>query len=223
MTNYTDLELIPPLSFAQLHKFKHKKLYLVIEDPVNEYHPLVQQTYSLAKGDIIRLGKFRAQLRAILSDNEKASQEFEEIKSRALISYLRKKSEKQVQDLEIKAEEIKHNLERFRNYEEIKLANDQVLEKKCRICFSANLNINNLNNNEFNPLISVCKCKGYSEYIHLCCLRQEIKSRVEIIKINQAIIIPKEKYKCSVCKEIYPEALIFKKKANKTQDIQFLI
>ena len=88
----------------------------------------------------------------------------------------------------------------------------KIKEKKnnkiCRICYIEDNNINN-------PLIKPCKCSGTMKYIHINCLNQWIKTKIEIKRINNNPLLLTFKIKkinCELCKEEFPDYIKYHEK-----------
>lgn len=65
--------------------------------------------------------------------------------------------------------------------------------KSCRICLSED-------NEKSNPLISPCHCKGTMKWIHLICLKQCIKNKIESIEDEVTQIFSWQNLDCELCK-----------------------
>ena len=68
----------------------------------------------------------------------------------------------------------------------------------CRICLSET-------NEKLDPLISPCKCSGSLQYVHLLCLQQWVRSRLNLQENkNMVISITWKNLNCELCKTPFP-------------------
>jgi len=68
----------------------------------------------------------------------------------------------------------------------------------CRICLSEN-------NEKDDPLISPCKCAGSLQYVHLKCLQEWVKSRLNLLENkNMILTITWKNLNCELCKSLLP-------------------
>lgn len=67
----------------------------------------------------------------------------------------------------------------------------------CRICLSKSTN-------DDNPLISPCLCSGSVKYLHLNCLKQWLKSKVDIKNYDYITMITYDEGQCELCKAPIP-------------------
>lgn len=74
----------------------------------------------------------------------------------------------------------------------------------CRICLQSSVEENN-------PMISICKCKGSMNIIHLKCLniwlQHKLTTREMFKKLGVTYTV--KAYNCEICKEPYPSMKIF--------------
>ena len=83
--------------------------------------------------------------------------------------------------------------------------------KTCRICYL------NESDSNTNPLIKPCKCAGSMKYIHLKCLLQWLKTKIQIEKLEYTdnpyfTVYSPEQVECELCKSIFPHYIYHKKK-----------
>ena len=78
----------------------------------------------------------------------------------------------------------------------------------CRICYGEE-------NNEENPLLCPCLCKGSMKYIHYKCLKNWLNSKIEeelseesFEKDPDCIVYNRKDISCELCKEKFPDYLI---------------
>lgn len=103
-----------------------------------------------------------------------------------------------VRDLNICEKSIESTQEIFKNYVESQHI-ENTESNICRICL-------NHQAEDSNPMISICKCKGSMNLIHLKCLKIWISHKLtvkEIVKKPGISYIVKS-YNCEICKEPYP-------------------
>lgn len=60
-----------------------------------------------------------------------------------------------------------------------------------------------------NPLIAPCKCKGQSRFIHVDCLQQWMKSRLNVKVSGTAVAYLWRRMDCDHCKEIFPTTISY--------------
>jgi E3 ubiquitin-protein ligase DOA10 len=72
-------------------------------------------------------------------------------------------------------------------------------EKICRICLFAS-------NEEQNPMISICKCKGTMNLLHIECLKMWLKQKLseKMISNKPGVSYTIKSFNCEICKEPYP-------------------
>lgn len=73
-------------------------------------------------------------------------------------------------------------------------------EYECRICFS----------NEFtedNPLINLCRCDGSIKYLHVQCLKDWLKSKLNTRTSPNSTSYFWKNFECELCKLPYPNFL----------------
>ena len=91
-------------------------------------------------------------------------------------------------------------------------------QKLCRICYMAETN------SIINPLIKPCKCSGSMKYIHLKCLLQWLKTKIQVdkseyIENNYFTLYSSEKVECELCKQIFPHYIKHKHKLYNLMDL----
>ena len=84
-------------------------------------------------------------------------------------------------------------------------------QKLCRICYMTETS------SLINPLIKPCKCSGSMKYIHLKCLMQWLKTKIQIDKSEYLendyfALYSSEKVQCELCKQIFPNYIEHNKK-----------
>ena len=84
-------------------------------------------------------------------------------------------------------------------------------KKICRICY------NDEGDEEDNPLIYPCNCKGSMKYIHYKCLRNWLNSKIENSKReffnnDSCITYLKKELACELCKITFPDFIKYKNK-----------
>ncbi len=70
----------------------------------------------------------------------------------------------------------------------------------CRICLFNN------GDEDTNPIISICKCKGSVNLIHLNCLKLWLQQKLSTREISNkpGISYTIKSFNCELCKEPYP-------------------
>jgi len=86
----------------------------------------------------------------------------------------------------------------FKNYKECSPI-ENLESNVCRICLM-------FTNDDQNPMISICKCKGSNGLIHLNCLNIWLKHKLTIREMSKkaGITYTVKAYNCEICKEPYP-------------------
>ena len=79
-------------------------------------------------------------------------------------------------------------------------------------------------NSLINPLIKPCKCSGSMKYIHLKCLIQWLKTKIQVDKSEYVdnhffSVYSSEKVECELCKEIFPHYIKHKKNLYNLMDL----
>jgi E3 ubiquitin-protein ligase DOA10 len=74
----------------------------------------------------------------------------------------------------------------------------------CRLCFDV------ASEDPKNPLISICKCKGTINNIHLNCLKVWLENKLTTKEIQNKMGISYtiKSFNCELCKEPYPSTYI---------------
>lgn len=82
----------------------------------------------------------------------------------------------------------------------------------CRICLTSSAE-------EQNPMISICKCKGSMNLIHLKCLKSWISHKLTVKEITKKMGISYivKSYNCEICKEPYPSKIQLTPSPNQTR------
>ena len=106
-----------------------------------------------------------------------------------------------------------------KNIEKMKFGLKKMEKQKiCRICYMTETN------SLINPLIKPCKCSGSMKYIHLKCLLQWIKTKIQVDKSEYIqnkffTLYSSEKVECELCKQIFPHYIKHKRKIYNLMDL----
>ena len=107
-----------------------------------------------------------------------------------------------------------------KNIEKLKFDTKKIKKKQkiCRICYMTETN------SLINPLIKPCKCSGSMKYIHLKCLIQWLKTKIQVDKSEYVdnhffSVYSSEKVECELCKEIFPHYIKHKKNLYNLMDL----
>ena len=74
-------------------------------------------------------------------------------------------------------------------------------EMVCRICLDYdNPHVTDVNDNDFNPMISPCGCSGTVGGIHLKCLREWLERNKSMKLIKGHVVLKYKKISCELCK-----------------------
>jgi hypothetical protein len=68
---------------------------------------------------------------------------------------------------------------------------------QCRVCYSESYTMED-------PLVSICKCAGSLQFLHISCLRFWIASRVEVRERGPVRSYEWKRLECELCKSPYP-------------------
>lgn len=92
------------------------------------------------------------------------------------------------------------------------------LPKICRICYSEEDPLNDLDN----PFVEPCKCSGSVKYVHLNCLKEWINTKyiVNIEKNENFLYFIIKPLECDICKSIFPEYIKHKNHSYQLIDIK---
>jgi len=103
-----------------------------------------------------------------------------------------------IRDLNIIDKTVENTTEIFKNYIESQHV-ENTEANICRICLQSPAEENN-------PMISICKCKGSMNLIHLKCLKSWIGHKLTVKEITKKMGISYivKSYNCEICKEPYP-------------------
>jgi len=105
-----------------------------------------------------------------------------------------------VKDLNVIDKNLEKTVEVFRDYIDSPII-ENTEANICRICLTTTAE-------ETNPMISICKCKGSMNLIHLHCLKSWIGHKLTVKEVSKKMgmgfsYIVKS-YNCEICKEPYP-------------------
>jgi len=106
-----------------------------------------------------------------------------------------------VKDMNICDGEFTTTYETFRPFMDIENTNI-TSESICRICLYSSTD-------EINPMISLCKCKGTMDTMHLNCLQKWLqhKSTTKEIAGKPGVSYVTKSFNCEICKEPYPTSI----------------
>lgn len=133
--------------------------------------------YQLAEGDVIRFGRAKLCVREISGAKSGAS-----VNLTDLIAS---------QDMQLTGAS--------EDDEDDAYENDQI-RVVCRICYSDNVEATN-------PLMSPCSCDGTMKFIHLKCLQQCLRSRINIRTTEKVVSFIWKSLDCELCKKPFPHSL----------------
>jgi hypothetical protein len=78
-------------------------------------------------------------------------------------------------------------------------------EHVCRICWGTEQeDLQKSSNDDFNPLISPCKCAGTMGMIHLKCLRGWLETKRQMKVHGKQVILKFKKLDCELCNTKFP-------------------
>jgi len=103
-----------------------------------------------------------------------------------------------IRDINVIGKTVETTSEVFKNYiDSHHIENTE--SNICRICLQSAAD-------ESDPMISICKCKGSMNLIHLNCLKSWIGHKLTVKEINKKMGISYivKSYNCEICKEPYP-------------------
>eukprot|EP00357_Protocruzia_adherens_P031901 CAMPEP_0115045900 /NCGR_PEP_ID=MMETSP0216-20121206/48445_1 /TAXON_ID=223996 /ORGANISM="Protocruzia adherens, Strain Boccale" /LENGTH=584 /DNA_ID=CAMNT_0002428911 /DNA_START=43 /DNA_END=1797 /DNA_ORIENTATION=+ len=143
--------------------------------------------YKLMEDDIIKLGRVKFRVKEIRGDNdplEKLSEVQNKDGSTTIFDEQRQKKKYVLQNIVDK------------EY----LASTASLT--CRICLMEGGELDN-------PLISPCKCAGTMQHIHLQCLQEWLKNKINMKENGSSISCVWKNLDCELCKDPYPSQVGF--------------
>ena len=76
---------------------------------------------------------------------------------------------------------------------DLKSNTDSLDKKSCRICFGE------IENVDANPFINPCYCAGSLKYVHLFCLKQWMKSKINLVDNISICTIILNDFECELC------------------------
>ena len=194
------------------------------------FNDSVEHGYRIHEGDLLKLGKFILKIRQIrfhndvllgtMVDRERNTKyEDEDLSRNAInskdIGYMKdsiikpnvlvlnqSKVAKKEQTAFDKDDNNEHDLHKHNSNTNKQSNYSYTLIKEkptCRICLSDDYDDNN------NPLINPCKCSGTMKYLHLECLRQLVKSKVQTTVNERVTVLTFKTLECDICKSPFPE------------------
>jgi len=103
-----------------------------------------------------------------------------------------------IREINIIGVEVDKTQEIFKNYKECNFI-ENLESNICRICLQFAVEDNN-------PMISICKCKGSMNIIHLKCLNSWLQHKLTIREMAKklGVTYTVKAYNCEICKEPYP-------------------
>ena len=92
------------------------------------------------------------------------------------------------------------------------------LPKVCRICYSEEEPLDDLNN----PFVEPCQCSGSVKYVHLNCLKEWIHTKyiISIEKNENFLFFIIKPLECDICKSIFPDYINHKNKKYQLIDFE---
>lgn len=159
----------------------HEKVWLVVNMLKS---PLTPARYRLSEGEVLRLGRAIVRVKEMKTDS------------------LNKHSNRLVASSRLLSGNLQGKADFFgRGYSKhLQAANalDQLPDTDlCRVCYSGHYTTDD-------PLVSICKCAGSLQYMHINCLRSWIASRAEITVKGPVVTYEWKKHECEVCMTEYP-------------------
>jgi hypothetical protein len=109
---------------------------------------------------------------------------------------------------------VKLKVKEIKTSEEKEVVGDEMegsinCETTCRICFRTH-------SNDIDPLVSVCKCAGSMELVHLLCLRRYFMTKAIRKNYSNCISYLWKSLQCDVCKENLPLTIRYNEKIYET-------
>ena len=203
-------ELIHPISrsknldISNINRLDNSMWLILPSKGKDELYKNENGEYNLLKNDIIKLGQKKYEIIEININNEKSSEEENQINK------VNKKFGKV-----LLIPEIEYNI--TQNQEKEKNNNEEGFNqlKDCRVCYGSE-------STKENPLFNNCKCKTK---IHLLCLKNYLKNHL-IINENKDNTVKSfycDKFNCEVCEEPYSLYYKFIEKNNNKNNEYSLI
>ena len=181
------------------------------------FNDSIEHGYRIHEGDLLKLGKFILKIRQIrfhndvllgtMVDKERNTKYEDEDLSRNAIN---SKDVGYMKDSIIKPNVLVLNQSKIAKREDEMCKHNSNTNKHssctlikdkptCRICLSDDYDDNS------NPLINPCKCAGTMKYLHLECLRQLVKSKVQTTVHERVTVLTFKTLECDICKSPFPE------------------
>lgn len=194
LTNKVDLNL--EVSEESINSLTNKIWYVVpsLSDSDNKYLNATRKNipYKVKNNDVIKLGRVKYCVNEI-HNNSKSDK----------LQFINNSNCNSDNDNDSKNTFVLNNYELIK--EDVPIFN--VIHKsflpegnyECRYCY---INLND----EKNPLVSLCKCKGGSTFIHFLCVKQWMSTKLEKI-VNKSNTVKCYNFKCfncEICKYPYP-------------------
>lgn len=139
------------------------------------------RVFKLSSGDFIKLGRIRFRIKELSNKHDpNLANEAPPQKNNTLTK-------------------INNNSNNNKPVLDIKTRVSQLL---CRICLS------DLDEDD-NPFITPCKCAGSMQFIHIRCLQQWLKSKLQVKQTFCSISFVWKNFECELCKTTYPGKITF--------------
>lgn len=142
----------------------------------------IYQGFKLSVGDIIKLGRVKFKIK--------------EVKHDMLIETMEDESKEDENTNEVQAEISEIISEENGEY---------ISEYSCRICLCENFT-------KENPMVNLCLCCGSVKFMHIFCLQDWLKARLNVKSTNNSISYYWKKFDCELCKTPYPYTISFQVK-----------
>jgi hypothetical protein len=168
-----------------------------------------KEGYRLREGDVIKLGKVMFKVREMKNDGTGSKLKNKKKSEKTMALDMHCISDKQGEANVNFNTNIHLNLNNNLNTKTI--SKDCQFAKKetqkgflpvCRICLMDE-------NENDNPLINPCNCIGSVRFIHLLCIKQWLKSKVNTKSFNFLTVHSFKTFECEICKSAIPGITLF--------------
>lgn len=164
------------------------------------------QDYQLCKGDIIKLGRIKFNVKSFfgIKNSSRADSPMKAVLNRNFVDL---ESDGEVSEgLAIEdglqaVDDTDNDAKSLQNTSRSHCSQQSKSQKQCKVCWS------NDHTTE-NPLINSCQCDGSVRFIHFMCLKQWLSQKLTRKEIESAhgeiISYSWKQFECEICKVPYP-------------------
>lgn len=148
--------------------------------------------YKIKEGDYIKLGRVRFRVREMKLEN---------VETNTNNGQSRKSVKKQQPKLELHQAAV--NQEQPKREPSGKNLDESINSRNtptCRVC------LDTMGEND-NPVVSPCQCAGSMKYIHIKCLQEWLRSRLQTKQTAVSLTVVWKSLDCEICKKTFPKII----------------